>query len=90
MAERKRTSVPAGEADLTGGHPGHGENIKDGGVGPSGSGFTSSGRLGGLRGSADGRGSSDEGDPGASDHGASRILDTDALDTDAPLRRHRE
>jgi hypothetical protein len=86
MAERKRTSVPAGDVDLTGGHASHGENIRDGGVGPSGSSFTSTGKLGGIRETSNGNGSRTDGDPSAEDHTSSGGI----LDTDAPLRRHKE
>ncbi len=38
-------------------------NLSSGGVGPSGTDFNSTGHLGGLRGTADGRNPSREGDP---------------------------
>lgn len=51
---------PVGDTDLSGARPDSGENIRDGGVGPSGSSATSTGRLGGMGGTADGQGSRDD------------------------------
>jgi hypothetical protein len=53
-------SVPAGDEDLSGGRPMAGENLTSGGVGPSGSSFSSTGHLGGMGNTSDGVGSRDD------------------------------
>lgn len=75
-----RHTPPAGDIDLSGARAGAGENIRDGGVGPSGSGFSSTRRLGGMRSTSDGAGSygvppeAEDDDEGARTGGAQTTL----------------
>ena len=78
-SERHKQSHPAGDEDLTGQRDMEDVNIRDGGVGYSGSGFATTRRLGGLGNTADGVNSRRNGDPSVEgDHtlDGSNIIDT--------------
>lgn len=77
--ERHNQSRPAGDQDLTGQREVEDVNIRDGGVGFSGSGFASTGRIGGLGNTSDGMHSRRDGDPSIEgDHSldGSNVIDT--------------
>lgn len=77
--ERHKQTRPAGDEDLTGQRDIEDVNIRDGGVGYSGSGFASTGRIGGLGNTSDGMHSRRDGDPSVNgDHtiDGSNIIDT--------------
>ena len=77
--ERHRQNRPPGDEDLTGQRDQEDVNIRDGGVGFSGSGFASTGRTGGLGNTSDGVNSRRDGDPSVEgDHAidGSNIIDT--------------
>lgn len=57
-----RHNPPVGDMDLAGDRPDMGENIVDGGAGPSGSSATSTGRLGGMRDTSEGVGARADGE----------------------------
>lgn len=61
--ERHKQTLPAGDEDLTRQRDIEDVNIRDGGVGFSGSGFASTGRVGGLGNTSDGMHSRRSGDP---------------------------
>lgn len=83
--ERHQQNRPIGDEDLTReGRPAGEENIVSGGVGPSGSSFTSSGKLGGLGNTSDGaERRSDRDDSVEGDHskGSGEIIDTNLTPT---------
>lgn len=83
--ERHQHNPPVGDEDLTRmGRPDGEENIVSGGVGPSGSGFSSTGKLGGMGNTSDGaerrRDHDDSVDP---DHtmGSGEVIDTNLAPT---------
>ena len=82
--ERHKQTRPAGDEDLTGQRDIEDVNIRDGGVGFSGSGFASTGRVGGLGNTSDGVHSRRDGDPSVEgDHtiDGSNIIDTNLSTT---------
>jgi hypothetical protein len=77
--ERHKQNRPPGDADLTGQRDVEEVNIRDGGVGYSGSGFASTGRTGGLGNTSDGMHARRDGDPSVEgDHtmDSASIIDT--------------
>lgn len=77
--ERHKQTRPAGDQDLTGQRDVEDVNIRDGGVGFSGSGFASTGRIGGLGNTSDGMHSRRDGDPSV---GGDRTIDgSNIIDT---------
>lgn len=81
--ERHKQNRPPGDADLTGQRDLEDVNIRDGGVGFSGSGFASTGRIGGLGNTSDGMHARRDGDPSVEgDHAidGSNIIDTNLTD----------
>ena len=81
--ERHKQTRPVGDEDLTGQRNTEEVNIRDGGVGPSGSDFNATGRIGGLGSTSDGMHSREEFSMGADDHvlEAMQIIDTNVTDT---------
>jgi hypothetical protein len=82
--ERHKMNRPVGDEDLTGGRDREEVNIRDGGVGPSGSGFSSTGRIGGLGNTSDGMHARTDPMPGASDDhtmDGSNVIDTNLTPT---------
>lgn len=80
--ERHKQSRPVGDTDLTGQRELEDVNIRDGGAGLSGSGFASTGRIGGLGNTSDGMHSRRDGD--VSIEGDHSMEDADIIDTDPP------
>jgi len=81
--ERHKQTRPAGDESLTGQRDVEDVNIRDGGVGFSGSGFASTGRIGGLGNTSDGMHMRRDGDPSVGgDHAldGSNIIDTNVTD----------
>lgn len=78
--ERHQQNRPVGDEDLTkGGRPDGEENIVSGGVGPSATGFNSTGKLGGLGNTSDGaERRRDHDDSAGGDHsvGSGEVIDT--------------
>lgn len=78
--EKHQQNRPIGDQDLTGGRRMNDDQIVSGGVGPSGSDFTSTGKLGGLGNTSDGAGSTDNSErDDVDDHtmgGSGEIIDT--------------
>jgi len=84
--ERHQQNRPVGDEDLARGRDGaesNDANIVSGGVGPSGSGFNSTGRVGGLGNTSDGMHSRSQRSMGADDHGLEgmQIIDTNLTDS---------
>ena len=80
MADDKHKQTrPVGDEDLTGQRDIEDVNIRDGGVGFSGSGFASTGRIGGLGNTSDGMHMRRDGDP--SIEGDHAIDGTNVVDT---------
>lgn len=83
--ERHQQNRPVGDEDLTRqGRPAGEENIVSGGVGPSGSSFTSSGKLGGLGNTSDGaerRRDHDDSIDAEHSMGSGEIIDTNLSST---------
>lgn len=82
--ERHKQTRPAGDQDLTGQRDIEDVDMRDGGVGFSGSGFASTGRVGGLGNTSDGAHSRRDGDPSVEgDHtmDGSNIIDTNLSTT---------
>ncbi len=79
--ERHQQSRPSGDQALTGQRDDEGVNIRDGGAGLSGTGFASTGRVGGLGNTSDGMHARRDGDPSA--HGDHSIDGSNVVDTDA-------
>jgi|GEM_PF-5202304 len=81
--ERHKQTRPVGDEDLTGQRDSEELNIRDGGVGPSGTSFSSTGRIGGLGNTSDGMHMRRDGDPSIEgDHAidGSNIIDTNLTD----------
>lgn len=78
--EKHQQNRPAGDQDMTGARRMHDEQIVSGGVGPSGSDFNSTGKLGGLGNTGDGADSTDKSlNDDVGDHsmgGSGEIIDT--------------
>lgn len=76
--QRHQQNRPIGDTDLTGGRPTNDEMIVSGGVGPSGSSFSSTGKLGGLGNTSDGAERRTDSDSSADDHAVDPdyIIDT--------------
>lgn len=81
--ERHKQNPPAGDKDLAGQRPREDVNIRDGGVGASGSDLNDTGQIGGLGNTSDGISSREQFSMGADDHvmEAMQIIDTNLTDS---------